>query len=160
MTLRELLKKCHYKDVFNIIHQEYYRGKKSEYIYGADLGYRKAFEELVILPDKDSGEYQIYINEGQMPDDDDYLNSVDVCLYCNEDEQTYAMDFTPWEDLIDSEIKKGASMDDRTALAHVLWEMTFHGFSSEAVNEAKDELGEIVKGVENGERIDYEIGME
>lgn len=152
MTLRDLLKKCRYKDVFNIIHQEYYGGKKSDCIYGADAGYRKVFGELLMLPDKDSSEYQIYIQLRSLGfDESEADETIDVCLYCNEDELTYAMDLTPWEELIDAEIKLNLPLNDASILAHILWEITFHGFSPEAINKAKDELIEIEKGIDSGE---------
>lgn len=94
MTLRDLLKKCRYKDVFNIIHQEYYKGTEADVAYGADLGYRKVYQELRLLPEAPNAEYKINITERE---DEEFI---DVCLYCNEDEETYAMDFTPWTELI------------------------------------------------------------
>jgi hypothetical protein len=157
MTLRDLLKKCRYKDVFNIIHLSYYKGKDEGDIYIADVGYRKVFGDLLMLPAKASREYQIYITKECAEIN---KKGVHVSLYCEEDEQAYAMDLTSWEDLIDSEIRKEISLDDTTTAAHILWEITFYGFSPEALNEARNELGEIVKGIENGEGVDYEIGME
>ena len=157
MTLRDLLKVCRYKDIFNIIRHSYYKGKDEENIYAAAIGYRKVFSDLLMLPAKKSSEYQIYITKECSEIDE---KGVRVSLYCEEDEQTYAMDYTPWADLIDSEIRKGISLDDTTTAAHILWEMTFYGFSPEALKEARDELGEIEKGIEKGEGIEYEIGME
>ena len=154
MTLRDLLKKCRYKDVFNSIHEKYYQGKKSGETYEADTGYRKVFSELLMLPAKKSSEYHIYLTK-ECPEIN--KKGVHVSLYCEEDEQTYAMDFTPWEDLIDAEIRKEISLDDTTTVAHILWEITFYGFSAGAVNEAKDELGKIIK--EGGE-VEYKIEME
>ena len=151
MTLRDLLKTCRYKDIFNIIHQEYYKGKPEDGIYQADCGYRRVFRDLLMLPrlplDDRDHEYQIYVRERQEGD----YNAIDVSLYCNEDEQTYAIDFTPWEDLIDMGIKCSLSLDDTSILAHVLWEITFYGFSAESINEAKEELDEIKKGIDSGE---------
>ena len=67
------------------------------------------------------------------------------------------MDFTPWEDLIDANIKNALSIDSPTTLAHILWEMTFYGFSAESINEAKEEIKKIM---DSDEGIEYESGME
>jgi len=155
MTLRDLLKKCRYKDVFNILHQEYYKKKQKEEIYQADCGYRAVFNNLLMLPHlpwTDKGhEYQIYIRKNIDEINEDNDEFIDVSLYCEEDEQIYAMDFTPWEDLIDAEIRKGVFLDDCTILAHILWEITFYGYTREAVKEAEDNLKELSDKIESGE---------
>ena len=56
-----------------------------------------------------------------------------------------------WEDLIDAEIRKGVFLDDCTILAHILWEITFYGYTREAVKEAEDNLKELSDKIESGE---------
>ena len=135
MTLRDLLKAVRYKDVFNVIYREYCRCKPEDHIYAIDVSYRKLFGELLTLPPKKSPEYQIYLSDEEADE-----KRMDVGLYCAEDDQTYAMDFTPWEDLIDAKIRKRVACDDATTAGHILWEMTFYGFSRESVAEARENL--------------------
>ena len=92
MTLRDLLKECRYKDVFNILYSLYYKGKDSEGVYVADMGYRRACKKLLSLPFDASPEYKIDLKE--IKED---VPRIDVSLYCVEDYEVYAMDFTPWE---------------------------------------------------------------
>ena len=147
MTLRDLLKRCRYKDIFNIIHAEYYRGKVDEDVYGADLGYRKVVKNLLKLPYKPSEEYQIYLRETEELGD----KFTDVCLYCEEDEEIYAIDFTSWEELIDAEIKDSLSLDNDSVLAHILWEITFYGYDNTTVQAEKDRLEKQIERIESGE---------
>lgn len=149
MTLRDLLHKCRYKNVFNIIHQEYYRGKYSkEKIEEADQGYLHVYYELQSLKRKPSEEYQIYICKKEDIDGEKFT---DVALYCEEDEQVYAIDLTPWEDLIDAEIKNDTKFGRDRVLAHILWEITFYGFRSERVKLERIKLMELSKRIDRGE---------
>jgi len=145
MTLRKLLESCRYKDVFNILYREYYLEEKSEATHAAALGYRKVVEKLLSLPQKINKEYKIYIRERE----DDI--PIDVGLYCNEDDEFYAIDLTPWGDLIDAKIKNDIALDNCTTLAHILWEITFYGYSEEEISLEKDNLKRMVERIDSGE---------
>jgi len=144
MTLRKLLKSCRHKDVFNILYREYYLEEKSEAIHTAAMGYRKVVEKLLTLPQQTNKEYKIHLQkgEGDMP--------IEVGLYCNENDETYAVDLTPWNDLIDAEIKSDIILDNCTTLAHILWEITFYGFSQEENEKTLKELAaDLKEGTKN-----------
>jgi len=147
MTLRDFIYRLSYKSVFNIIHKVYYKDKSNEEISNADLGFLAAWQNLYKLKDNPNKDWKIYITEKE----DDGEKFFDVCWYNEEEDELYAIDFVEWEELIDSEIYKAAPMDDKTAAAHILWEITFHGFSASAVKEAKDELQELHDRIESGE---------
>ena len=150
MTLRDLLKVCRYKDIFNVLHKEYYKDVyPKDKIQEADYGYRKVFEELLMLPDKLNEEYQIYICK--KTDDLDGEEFIDVSFYCHEDEEVYAMDLTPWADLIDAEIKIDIELNNAEISAHILWEVTFYGFTQDHVILEKERLEDLIKKIENGE---------
>ena len=64
-----------------------------------------------------------------------------------EDGKRFAMDFVLWSDLIDCPIVDNTGkLTDVEALAHILWEITFYGFTEARVKEAGDELLEASKG--------------
>ena len=146
MTLRDLLKKCRYKDVFNVLHQEYYKNHPQDDIYRADYSYRKVFEELLLLPQSPAMEYKIYIRRVR----DGSRFRIDTSFYCEEDEQVYALDLTPWGHLIDSEIKEGVALSPDVALAHILWELTFYGFSQGEITTQKKNLLKKSRAVTTG----------
>jgi hypothetical protein len=150
MTLRDLLKTCRYKDVFNFIYQKHYKDTHpKDKIQEADCGYRRVFEELLMLPDKPSEEYQIHIYKKT---DNLYGEEfIDVGLYCNKDEETYAIDLTPWTDLIDAKIKTPTKLDDVEVVACILWEVTFYGFSEERITLERDELKRLIERIDSGE---------
>ena len=149
MTLRDLLRKCSYKNVFNIIHKEYYKGKfPEEKIKEADQGYLHVYYELQSLKKKPSEEYQIYICREEDAGGEKFI---DVALYCAEDEQVYAIDLTPWEDLIDAEIKNDTEFQQDKVLAHILWEITFYGFRAERVKLERIKLKELCDRIDSGE---------
>ena len=168
MTLRDLLKTCRYKDVFNIIHQEYYKNKYPEgKIQEADCGYRRVFEELLMLPDKPNEEYQILVKK--QVDDFDGEEFVDVSLYCNEDKEAYSIDLTPWSNLIDAKIfsYQLAGLRDVEIIAHILWEITFYGFSEDRITLERTDLKRLIERVDSGEEklipwedISKELGLE
>ena len=153
MTLRDLLKISRYKDVFNIVHQEYYKDHKLDDIYHADSSYRKVFKELLTLPHHPNEEYKIYIRESHNDWESGPVGEkfIDVCLYCEEDDETYAMDLTPWGELVDAEVKYGIPLSGTKAVAHVLWELTFYGFTEQDTQLEKDKLEKTLDRIEKGE---------
>jgi len=70
--------------------------------------------------------------------------------------------FTPWAQWLAFEIKLG-DYSELDFLAHVLWDMTFHGFSDQAVQASAEKVGEEVseakEALERGE-MDKFIGLD
>ena len=65
---------------------------------------------------------------------------------------TYAIEFEPWLEWANMEIhpKSFENVPDKSELAaHILWEMTFCGFSEKAVENQKNKLIDIVKDFES-----------
>jgi hypothetical protein len=166
MTLRDLLKKSNFKSAFNVLYKEHYLDLPEEDVVEYDLKYRKVWDILLDLPHNPGDEYKIFIKELE----EDLIEgcngevmmgerTVDVCLYCPEDETTYAMDLTAWEDLIDWEISGAmlggnilpTKMDDSAVLAHILWEITFYGFSPDKIMLEREELKKLSERIESGE---------
>jgi hypothetical protein len=99
--------------------------------------------ELLELPPKEP-EYEIYVH----PKEDDGEKFIEVSLYCDEDEETYAMDLTSWGDIIDAKIKN--DLKERTypeLLAHILWEITFYGFTGGKIELSQDKMEQLMEEV-------------
>lgn len=134
MTLRELLKQTPYKSVFNVIYKTFYQQKKylNSKIIEADLAYSKVYKNLLDLPENKIENQKIYLaNVANLADE------IDVCLLDEVEDELYSFDFVPWKDIIDLEILKTAKLSTVDCLAHILWEITFWGFSEEEIKRQK-----------------------
>ena len=134
MTLRELLKETPYKSVFNTIYKLFYQEKKylNYKIIEADVAYSKVCKILLDLPEKEVENHRIYIaGVGSAS------KEVDVCFLDEVEDEIYSFDFVAWADIIDMKILKTAKISDIECLAHILWEITFWGFSQEEIEKQK-----------------------
>tara|TARA_A100001037_G_scaffold63293_1_gene55308 strand:+ start:21887 stop:22483 length:597 start_codon:yes stop_codon:yes gene_type:complete len=71
--------------------------------------------------------------------------------------KTFGMDFVPWPQLLNKTIKitkdvtklvpTGYSLEE-FALGHILWEMTFYGFSEEEVTGTSEHIEKLASGVD------------
>ena len=150
-TLRDLLNKCSYKSVFNVLYREYYKGKPDSEVELADVAYLTVRKNLLAKEQKPNKDYQICIKKVLDDSVAPPKSHIDVCLYCNDDDETYAIDLMPWGDLIDAQIMNKTRLRHNTILAHILWEMTFYGFTEESVSLEKKKLEEQIEKIERGE---------
>ena len=135
MTIADLLKTSNYKQIFNHLYKVYYRDKRynTERLMDIDASYHVVFEKLkaaTIPENNDLSNYKLHISN--IPDSD--LKDIDICLYDEEKDELFSIDFLDWYKLLDLEIYKTLKIKDFEILAHFLWEITFWGFSMEDVN--------------------------
>jgi hypothetical protein len=148
MTLRELinsvLDRGHFSHVTQFIHKEYYTDQPKSEQGPINCSYQAVIGELLELRSK-KAEYAIYVNEKE----DRGEKFVDVSLYCDEDEEAYALDLTDWADLIDAKIKNDLNTLtwQHELLGHILWEITFYGFTQAKVELSKDKMEQLVDEV-------------
>ena len=143
LTLREIINQVMdanaLKQVFNVIYEKYYTDTDKNAKHDIETvanGYTSTVRELLEL-DSTSSAYAIALTEGE--------EWMDVHLVA--DGKKFAMDFVLWEELVDSTIVDNTGrLENTEALAHILWEMTFYGFTEARVKEAGDELLEASKG--------------
>jgi hypothetical protein len=158
MTLRDLLKKSNFKSAFNVLYREYYFDNPEREVVEYDFKYRKVWDTLLDLPKNSGNEYKIFIKEVE----GDLIEGcngevmqrekiVDVCLYSSKEKQTYAIDLTMWQELIDWEVSNSTKMNGSEVLAHILWEITFYGFSPDKIMLEKEELKKRIERIESGE---------
>lgn len=136
MNLKQLLKSINYKSTFNVIYKSYYKDRKysDDKIIQIDEKYRKAIEELSNLEfksNKDNEDLKIYVLNVEESEDN---NGIDVCLFDENEDQIFSIDFYPWDQLVELEIQNGIGANNEELAAHILWELTFWGFTSEEVN--------------------------
>jgi hypothetical protein len=62
---------------------------------------------------------------------------------CNDDKysEVFSYSFTPWSLIIDTPIDNQSGLSDNHALAEILWELTFFGWTEESRQKKADELG-------------------
>ena len=133
MTLRELLKVCRYKPVFNSIHKNYYKGKPYSTTKMMDIAsaYESVWKVLQELPPNDPKNCSLELNICNEGGDNFYdLTMVDG-------EEIYAIDFCPWGDLIDMPVICKEVIDRKDLLSHILWEITFWGFTEFDIEKQK-----------------------
>lgn len=129
-----MLRKCTYKDVFNIIYKKFLQNKNfsNSKIVEYDIKYNRIFKELINLPSNPKDNLKIYLaNVGPEKKD------IDVCLLDELEDELFSLDFVDWSDLIDLNLFNSAKITRSECLAHILWEITFWGSSQEAINEQK-----------------------
>lgn len=141
MTLRELLNHVMDRGVFS---------KTVNYIRSVDdnigekpiddvfHGYTNAARELLELPGDDKfNDHQIVV-DCVIENGQEYSN-----VLLTDGQTNYAMDFMDWNELIDLEIKDKTSRELSEMLAHVLYEITWWGFTRESVNQQREELEQV-----------------
>ena len=60
------------------------------------------------------------------------------------DKTAYALDFTPWEEILAMPVKSEYDIDK--TVAQIIWEITFHGYSQKPIQK---KMSNLVKEVEN-----------
>lgn len=137
MTLQELLKSTRYKSVFNEIYKHYLsESYTNSTIENMDTGFLRAFEELIdMVPetheDKDVSCSTIYIKEVNQ----DQETFIDVCLKNESGDEYFSLDFLPWKSLLQLNVDSNIKLNKIEIMAHILWELTFWGFSASRVDE-------------------------
>lgn len=161
MTIHSLIRKCYYKPVFNNIYK-FYLNDENQYsldrVARMDINFLSAWNNLLNTKatkskDEDVENSCIFISD--LVENGSKL--FDICLLNKTNNETYGIDFLDWSELINKKIKTDFSDSELTGseiLAHILWEITFWGFSSDQVQLAGskiiDETNEVV------EEIDFE----
>ena len=100
--------------------------------------YTNATRELLELPGDDKYKDHTIVVESVTENNEEYSK-----VTLNDGDTTYAVDFMDWNELIDLNIKDKISRELSEMLAHVLYEITWWGFTRESVNQQREELENI-----------------
>lgn len=97
------------------------------------------YMSLVVERDNDEDNKEFYSVYGKKPDDPD-------------DEMTYSLAFTPWDSVLGYEIDDGTLVrwPYVDIVAHILWEITYYGFTQSDHAKLRTRLEDIVEDIENG----------
>jgi hypothetical protein len=151
MKLKKLISKYNWIDIESFFIKNYTD------CYDSLIGYKKAFEEIKQLTPSSKKQKMIilidYITE-ELEEEDYYWyvygkgkNSI----------ETYAIEFEDWTDWLNMKIDESvfSKLTDEDILCHILWEMTFNGFSYEDNKQTSETLlksfEETMENIKNGD---------
>ena len=103
-------------------------------------------ELLEVDPDDELHDHVIVIKQAYDQDNNEYI---DVHLENTQDGTTTAIDFIDWAKIIDLPIHDDISREVTQMLAHVLYELTWWGFTRESVRQQGDELIQMAQDKHN-----------
>ena len=143
MTLRELIECVTTKGFFNktvtqlqILHGDHPDTQQ------VIRKYRNVVDQMLDLPGDDRlNDHTIVIDSGVDAANNEYIK---VYLRCGQD-NTWGVDFIDWNELIDLPIQDKISNELSGMLAHILYELTWWGFTRESVNQQRTELENVSK---------------
>ncbi len=132
MTLREtidhVLSRGAQAHVHACIYNVYYRTKDKTFPEVMDA-YGNVLKELQDLPSNNDTEFHIVLQD-QVINEEQF---VDVHLCNTTDNESFAVDFIDWGDLIDLLVEDRVGMSQADQVAHILYELTFWGFTGDQV---------------------------
>ncbi|MCL1832807.1 MAG: hypothetical protein FWG45_07900 [Oscillospiraceae bacterium] len=164
MSFYELLCKFTFEELWYILSMRHDMQRKPFRAQQCFNSYKSAYEELLSLHADDNPKENILVCEMVIDRfDNGAPNSSIHCnmLSPNEDEnengelKSYGMDFVPWIELIDVPVSEEsiAKYGELICAAELLWEITFHGYTAERVDDESDRLREIVENP--GEMVEW-----
>ncbi len=141
MNIKNLIYKISYKKVFNEIYRIYLGDKDAPEVQEYDCKFYTAWNNLNKLKyepsdDQDVEDSVIFIGDCI----EDEKPFVDVCLLNKTKNEVYGIDFLPWENFIEKEIKTDLDLAPSTIIAHILWEITFWGWDSNTVQQIGENM--------------------
>jgi hypothetical protein len=135
MTFRELLQKTNHKEIFNHLYQEYYYKNVEDEVMEMSLSYRRVVDELLSKPSAPQGEWVIEVRASDNCFDD-------LCWTNPHTKESFGLDLLPWSQIIDARVQIEGDIAPPIVGAHLLYEITFYGFTEEAILKQREELDE------------------
>jgi len=166
MTFYELLSKFPIEELWYILrHRHDLSSKpiKAERLYKL---YKSARNELLALHADNNPadnvlvcEFTVESTDGGVPDSWIHCNMLSPNEENNGEMQQYAMDFVPWNELIDCRVSNEslAKLGELVCAAELLWEITFYGFSKSTVAYESNKLNEICDDIRSGKAKTYPL---
>lgn len=145
MTLRKLLYRKSFKNIFNVIYKNYLKDKSDDKITEYSISFQKAFEELKNVEPNKKTKNLIVLNE--IKDKDEEV--IDVCFYDDSEDEHFALDFMDWGEIIECEVVAPKKFNQTTIVAHILWEITFWGYSRDKITEQRKTLNKVSEEIED-----------
>lgn len=148
MTLRQIVDHVvargqFHKTVSHLHHlgDEAWPGKK---LADVETAYIKVAAELLELPGSEILEgHHIFVDQQVFED------TQQIHVVIKYQEETSAMDFIDWNDLVDLEVKDNISVEITEVLAHVLYEITFWGMCRDSINQQRVDMEKASEDLDN-----------
>lgn len=154
LTLRDLIHAVmdtgNWNKVTSIVYDTYYTENDSR--KAIDGAYINVIGELIELsPNKQDTQIVIEQCTTVIPgrDDDTTIEKYVNVRLQDPNEGPCSASYVEWTELIDMTIVDEMDLNIFEQLAHILWEITFHGFSNESIKQAAAELARQIDEVEN-----------
>ena len=138
-TFRELLQASYYKKIFNEINKIFLKDKTLRQKENFDLKFLSVWQELNNLEKSEQPPHILYLVEVSGDFGDSFI---DVVMLDEEEDEFYALDFLDWREIIDMRVEKPDKMSEEEALAYILWEITFWGFSNKEVSKERSKIND------------------
>ena len=153
MTLRDqihaVMNTGNWNKVTSIIYDTYYTENDSR--AAVDSTYMNVFSELIESP-PNKQDIQIVIEPATTVisgrDNETTIEKYINVRLQDPKEGVCSISYVEWTELIDMTIVDETDSNVYEQLAHILWEITFHGFSNESVKQAAAELARIIDEVD------------
>lgn len=150
MTLRELIEYVYDNDLDTDLHTSIYNNYYTSDEYSLPQvieRYNEVTREIVELPEFTDSDHHILVESVKD------TNWVDVNLFDTTENEIYSIDFIDWSELVDLLVEDRVGLCHYDRLAHVLWELTFHGFTRAQIRENALELEQS----RDGENIEIDL---
>lgn len=140
MTLRELIHYVMDRGLINktigYIHQTdpRWRDKPVEQVFRR---YTNSIREILELPGGEELDGYSLIVEGNVQDDEEFTD-----VYLDNGEEKWSTSFVDWNELVDLPVVDKIKEEITGTLAHVLYDITFYGFTRKSVLDESDDLRE------------------
>ena len=132
MTFRNILRKTSFSSIFNVLYKEFYYKDSDDETVNTSVSYRRAIAELLSLKSREAlSKIHLYTTDAKP--------YIEVCLV-DKNGEAFALDLTLWEDLIDCEITTEKKMSEVDICAHILYEITFYGYSCKQILDERKKL--------------------
>jgi hypothetical protein len=128
MTLRELLTKVDIENVWKLMVEYYFEDRQ----YANQSIFENMYYELIDL------------EGGELSDVDKILIHTEkyVSGLCLSDNNTYCIEYMKWDKWIDLEIEDKLNLTNDELLCHIMWEMSWNGWTKQRNDENIDRFNE------------------
>src|SRR5690554_797093 len=141
MTLKTLIEKHPWPAIASVFLKTYPEAEASM------AGYQQVFEKLMKM-DSEAGNFSIIVKT-VISDDDHYVDVSGIHTHpkTKEDQYPQGLELTPWWQWLGMEISKESLQEfsEQEIIVHCLYEMTFEGFSEDAIEKVNERIEESLK---------------
>lgn len=145
MTLKTLIEKHTWQAIASVFLKTYPEAEASM------AGYQQVFEKLLKM-DSEATEMSIIVKT-ETSEGDEYVDvsGLDIHPKTEEDHYPQGLELTPWNQWLGMEVSKESleEFSEQEIIVHCLYEMTFEGFSEDAIQKINDRIEESRKARES-----------